>query len=386
MSMPRKRVMKGTLLGVTAVALALVLTSGGNVRGQAPDIRVGVFGPLTGDAAADGKGCLYGVQMAADETNAKGGIEGRKLLVLSADDQAVPSEAITAVQKLLTRDRVMSLISCSYSGATRSAAAFAQQAKVPMLVSYAVHPEITKAGNYIWRVFSLGGVQGSAIAIMAREDGKASKAAILWVKNDYGQSISQAAAERFARLGGQVVFNDSFQIGDKDFTTLITKARGANPDVLLLVGYYAEGGLLVSQARRLGLSVPIFASDGLSAPKFIELAGQAAEGVIMSAATNLNSPLYKAFAKTFETRFKYIPDSVASHGYDAMLVLIEAERRSGTTPDAVLKGLSMIDRFTGVNGTIIFTPNREIVAEQSFWKIVSGQFVQYKLLPYDKVK
>jgi branched-chain amino acid transport system substrate-binding protein len=379
-------VARRTRLGIAALALVLMLVPGTIVWGQAPDLRVGVFGPLTGDAAADGNGCLYGVQMAAEQANAMGGIDGRKFAVSSADDQASPSEGITAVQKLITRDRVTSLISCSYSGATRTAAAFAQRARVPLVVSYAVHPEITKAGNYVWRVFSLGGVQGNAIAVMAREDGKASKAAILWVKNDYGQSISQAAAERFGKLGGQVVFNESFQIGDKDFTTLVTKARAANPDVLMLVSYYTEGGLLVPQARRLGLTVPIYGSDGLSAPKFVELAAQAADGVIMSAATNLDSSGYRTFAKAFETKYKYIPDSVASHGHDAMLVLIEATRRGGTTPDAVLKGLGMIDRFTGVNGTIIFTPDREVVAEQSFWKIVNGQFVQYKLIPYDQVK
>jgi branched-chain amino acid transport system substrate-binding protein len=249
-----------------------------------------------------------------------------------------------------------------------------------------VNPEITKAGNYIWRVFSIGGVQGNAIAVMAREDGKASKAAILWVKNDYGDSISKATAERFAKLGGQVVFNESFQIGDKDFTTLVTKARATNPDVLLVISYYAEGGLLVSQARRLGLSVPIYASDGLSAPNFIELAGQAAEGIVMSAATNLNSAAYKTFAKAFETKYKYLPDSVASHGHDAMLVLLEAVRRGDTTPNGVLKGLGLIDKFSGVNGTFTFTPEREIVAEQSFWKIVNGQFAQYKLIPFEKVK
>ncbi len=374
------------LLGASMFVVALLLFSGGAAQGQAPDVRVGVFGPLTGEAAADGNGCLYGTQMAADNANARGGLDGRKIAVSSADDQAVPSEGITAVQKLLTRDRVTSVISCSYSGATRTAAAFAQQAKVPMVVSYAVNPEITKAGNYIWRVFSIGGVQGNAIAVMAREDGKASKAAILWVKNDYGDSISKAAAERFAKLGGQVVFNESFQIGDKDFTTLITKARAANPDVLLVISYYAEGGLLVSQARRLGLSVPIYASDGLSAPNFIELAGQAAEGVVMSAATNLNSPAYKAFAKAFEAKYKYLPDSVASHGHDAMLVLLEAIRRGDTTPNGVLKGLGLIDKFSGVNGTFTFTPAREIVAEQSFWKIVNGQFAQYKLIPFEKVK
>jgi branched-chain amino acid transport system substrate-binding protein len=362
------------------------LFSGGAVQGQALDVRVGVFGPLTGEAAADGNGCLYGVQMAADIANGKGGLDGRKIVVSSADDQAIPSEGITAVQKLITRDRVTSIISCSYSGATRTAAAFAQQAKVPMLVSYAVNPEITKAGNYIWRVFSIGGIQGNAIAVMAREDGKASKAAILWVKNDYGDSISKATAERFVKLGGQVVFNDSFQIGDKDFTTLITKARATNPDVLLVISYYAEGGLLVAQARRLGLSVPIYASDGLAAPNFVELAGQAAEGVIMSAATNLNSPLYKTFAKAFEAKYKYLPDSVASHGHDAMLVMLEAFRRGDTTPNGVLKGLGLIDKFTGVNGTFTFTPAREIIADQSFWKIASGQFVQYKLVPFEKVK
>lgn len=373
---------------ITAAVLAIALIPLGAVTalGQASEIRVGVFGPLTGPASADGNGCLWGAQVAVDQVNAKGGLDGRRLALASADDQAIPVEGITAVQRLLTRDRATSLISCSYSGATRSAAPFAQQARAPMVVSYAVHPEITRAGNYIWRIFSIGTIQGNAMAVMAREDGKGTRAAILWVKNDYGESISTAAAARFVHLGGQVVFNEPFQIGDKDFTTMVTKARATNPDVVLLVGYYAETGLLVPQSRRLGLTAPIYASDGMSAPKFIELAGQAAEGMVVSASTDLNSPLFKAFAKEFQARYKYIPDSVASHGHDAMLVLIEAMRRGGTTPEGILKGLGMIDKFTGVNGTIKFTPAREVITKQSFWKISGGQFVQYKLLPYDRVK
>ena len=232
---------------------------------QSGEFKVGVFGPLTGPAAADGNGCLWATQLAADQANARGGVQGRKVVVVSADDQAKPSEGITAVQKLVTRDGAVALVSCSYSGATRSAAGVAQSSKVPMVVSYAVHPEITKAGNYVWRMFSLGPVQGRAIAAMAREDGKGSKAAILWVKNDYGESISTAAAERFTKLGGAVVYSEPFAIGDKDFTTPLTKARAANPDVLLVVAYYNEGALIAQQARRQGITAPIYGSDGISA-------------------------------------------------------------------------------------------------------------------------
>lgn len=374
------------LLCALTLALTLVLTGNPAVVGQLKEIRVGVFGPLTGPAAADGNGCLFGTQMAAEDANKKSGINGRTIAVAPGDDRAVPSEGIAAVEGLITRDRVTVLISCSYSGSTRTAATFAQQAKIPLLVSYAVAPEITKAGPYVWRAFSLGPVQGNAIAAMAREDAKASRAAILWIKNDYGDSISQAAAARFTKLGGQVVFNQPFQFGDKDFSTLLTSARAANPDVVLLIGYYAEGALVVQQVRRMGLTVPIYASDGVSAPKFLELAGRAAEGVTLSASTDLNSPQFKIFAKAFEARHKYVPDSVASHGYDAMSVVIEAMRRGGATPDGVLQGLRQIRIFTGVNGTITFTPDREITTDQSFWKVENGQFAQYKLVPYERAR
>jgi branched-chain amino acid transport system substrate-binding protein len=370
----------------TVIGLALAVAAGGIAAAQAPDIKVGVFGPLTGPAAADGNGCLYATQLAGDQANAKGGINGRKVTIVSADDQAKPSEGIAAVQKLVSRDGAIAVVSCSYSGATRSAAPVAQQAKVPMVVAYAVHPDITRAGEYAWRIFSLGPVQGHAIAVMAREDGKAGRAAVLWAKNDYGESISTAATQRFTALGGQVVLSEPFALGDKDFTTLLTKVRAATPDVLLVVGYYNEGALLVQQARRLGLTMPVYASDGLSAPKFVELAGTAAEGVVVSAATDLTSSLFKAFAQEFEARHKYVPDSVPSHGYDAMLVVLEALRRGGASADGVLKGLGEMKEFTGVNGTIVFTPEREIRTDQSFWKIQGGRFTQYKLVPYDRVK
>lgn len=364
-------------------ALLLPVTA---AHAQGGEFKVGVFGPLTGPATADGQGCLWATQLAADQANAKGGIQGRKVAIAFADDQAKPSEGITAVQKLITRDGAMALVSCSYSGATRSAAGVAQQAKVPMVVSYAVHPEITKAGHYIWRLFSLGPVQGRAIAVMAREDGNSARAAILWVKNDYGESISTAAAERFGKLGATVVFNEPFAIGDKDFSTPLTKMRAANPDVLLLVAYYTEGALIVQQARRQGINVPIYGSDGISAPKFVELAREAAEGAVMSAATDLEAPLFKAFAKEFEARHKYVPDSVPSHGYDAMLVVLEAARRGDPSPEGVLKGLGAIAEFTGVNGTVKFTPEREITTDQSFWKVEKGKFTQHRIVPYDKVK
>jgi branched-chain amino acid transport system substrate-binding protein len=366
--------------------LVLLLAPAASAHAQGGEFKVGVFGPLTGPAAADGNGCLWATQLAADQANARGGVQGRKVVVVSADDQAKPSEGITAVQKLVTRDGATALVSCSYSGATRSAAGVAQQSKVPMVVAYAVHPEITRAGHYVWRMFTLGPIQGRAIAVMAREDGKGSRAAILWVKNDYGESISTAAAERFAKLGGTVVSNEPFAIGDKDFATALTKARAASPDVLLVVAYYAEGALIVQQARRQGLTAPVYGSDGISAPKFVELARDAAEGAVMSAATDLNAPLFKEFAKEFEARHRYVPDSVPSHGYDAMLVVLEAARRGEPGAEGVLRGLGQITEFTGVNGTVKFTGDREIVTDQSFWKVQKGTFTQYRLLPYDQVK
>ena len=216
-----------------AVAAAFAMQFGSAAMAE---VKIGINVPLTGFAAADGKSALDGAKLAVADANAKGGINGEKIELVIYDDQASPKEATPAATKLIEKDKVVVGVSGSYSASTRAAAPLFQAAKVPYVVAYSIHPDVTLAGDYMFRTATMGEVQGRAGAKLASDLGK-KKVVMITLKNDFGQALAAGFKEAAPKLGITIINEYEYSMPDRQFGSLISKVKSDNPELIYASGY-----------------------------------------------------------------------------------------------------------------------------------------------------
>ncbi|RTZ94346.1 MAG: ABC transporter substrate-binding protein [Deltaproteobacteria bacterium] len=342
-----KKWILGSLIGL------LVICFGVGTLFAAP-IKIGFFAPLTGFAAADGASAKNAVMLAVDKVNKSGGINGNPVKLIVYDDRVNPKESVAIANKLIEKDKVVAVVSGSYSTPTRVTAPIFNKAGIPMVAAYAVDPSITKAGPYIFRTGFLGQVEGKAAGEVAVNLLKAKKLAMFTIDNDFGRALSKGFHERVKKFGGKVVYEHAFAIGTKDFSAMLTKVKELSPDLLFISGYYEEAALAVKQARDLGITCKILGEEGFDSPKFLELAGEAAEGVIIT--TNLNRddprPFVQEFIKSYKAKYGMEPDMVGASSYDAFMVVVNALRKAGPNSKKIRDAIAATKDFNGLTGQI----------------------------------
>ncbi len=375
---------------VVALALVVSLMAGfGWAKPQKAKlkgtIKIGFFSPLTGFAAADGLSALRGAKLAVEQINKNGGLLGKKVILVNYDDRVKSSEAVAIARKLVTKDRVVAAVSGSYSGPTRAAAPIFQQFKVPMISAYAVHPEITKAGNFIFRNGFLGTVEGKAMGEVALKFLGAKRIALLVIDNDYGHSLAEGVKMRIRQLGGaKIVYEKAYSIGEKDFTPLLTAAKAQKPDLLIATAYYNEAAQIARQVKQMGWKIQILGEEGYDSPKFLELAGDAAEGVIIT--TNLNrddlSSITQNFIKNFKAKYNEDPDMVGASSYDAVMLLAKAIKKAHSTdPARIRDALQSLQNEVLATGVLYrFTNGREVVKPVQVQIVKNGEFHYYGII------
>jgi len=325
------------------------------------DIKVGFNVPLTGFAAADGKSALEGAKLAIEQANAKGGVAGQKLELVVYDDQASPKEAVPVVTKLVEKDAVVAAVSGSYSGSTRAAAAIFQRAQVPYVVSYAIHPDITLAGDYMFRVSAMGEVQGRGGAKLVQNLGK-KKVVVITVKNDFGQALAAGFKEAAPKLGLTIANEYEYGMADRQFGPLVSKVKADNPEVIYASGYYFNAGPLVSQLRAAGVTAPIIGQEGYDSDKFIEIAGAAAEGTLVTTSLDRDSeaPATKAFLADFRKATGAGADMVAAASFTAVNVVVEGLKKTGGKGGEVLKQALAAGSYDTPIGKLAFNDLHEV--------------------------
>lgn len=320
----------------TGLALGLSLMAG---TALADTVKIGINAPLTGFAAADGKSALTGAELAVEQANAEGGINGKQIELVVYDDQASPKEAVPIAQKLIEKDGVPIAISGSYSGATRAAAGVYQEAGVPFISAFAVHPDITRAGNFVFRTSFVGEVQGRAGAKLIGESLGKKKVTIITLKNDFGKSLAAGFKEAAGKFGIEILNEYEYSIKDRQFGPIVSKVKADNPDAIYASGYFFTAGPLVSQLRAGGITVPVIGQEGYDSQKFIEIAGAASEGTIITTSLDRDSTAEetKSFIAAFEKKAGFKADMVAASGHTAANVAIAALREAGSTDKAAIR-------------------------------------------------
>jgi branched-chain amino acid transport system substrate-binding protein len=347
------------------------------------EIPIGFFAPITGPAAADGASAKHAVELGLKEVNDGGGINGRKVNLIIYDDRLNPQEAVAIANKLIEKDKVVGVASGSYSGPTRVTAPIFQKAGMPMVAGYAVHPDVTwdpkekKPNDFCFRNGFLGEIEGAAAAEFAVKNLKAKKIALIFMDNDFGRAISSGFAERAEKLGAAVLTKQMYKFpGEKDFRPFLTRIKEGNPDVIFAAGYYNEAASIVRQAKELGIKSQILGEEGFDSPKFLEIAGPAAEGVII--ATNLDRddprPLVQNFLKNYQKAYNEDADMVGASSYDAFMILVNAIRKAGTDPKAIQKALLETKDYNGLTGKISRFVQGEVVKPVQIQVVKGGKF------------
>jgi len=344
-------------------------------------IRIGFFAPITGAAAADGLSTTNSAELAISLMNEQGGINGRLVELVKYDDALDTKQAVNIAQKLTTKDNVVAVVSGSYSGPTRVAAPIFQEAGMPMLSGYAIHPDVTKSGDYIFSQSFAGSVQGKAGAKVAVDTLKAKRIAIIAVDIDFGKQLSESFTEYATSHGAEIVSVDKFAMADKEFAPVITKLKEeVKPDLIYMANYYGHGAEIVRQAKKMGLDVPILGTEGIDSFQFLEIAGADAEGTILT--TNMNrdseNEVTKNYIKAYKDKYGIVPDMVGASVYDSFEVLFKVIGEVGTEPEKIRDAIKSLKNFETVTGVLIeYAPSREAIKPVQVQIIKDGDFHYY---------
>ena len=345
---------------------------------SAGDIPIGVYGALTGGEAAFGQATIQGVKLAAEEINNAGGvIGGRKIRLVIEDDQGKAEEAASAVTKLITRDNVVAVIGENSSNQSLAAAPIAQANGVPMISPSSTNPNVTKKGDYIFRVCFTDPYQGKALAAFVRSNLHLTNAAILKDnKNDYSVGLAEFFTKAFTENGGKIVAEQSYSGGDTEFRPQLTTIKQAKPEVLFLPGFYTDVGQIAIQARDLGMNIPLVGGDGWDSPTVIQIGGKAIDGSYFSDHYFVGDPrpLTQRFVRAINQKYGHNPEANAALGYDALQILVAAIKKAGALDKKKMRdNIAATRDYQGVSGVITMGPDRDPIKPVAMIKIENGQ-------------
>ncbi len=345
------------------------------------EILIGSYSPNTGATATFGVFQMRGIDMAVEEINAAGGINGKKIKLINYDNKSDNDETLAVVNRLISQDKVVAILGEATSGRSKIGAQVAQQNKVPMLTSSATNPEVTKVGNFIFRACFIDPFQGKVMAKFMVDTLKMKKAAVLRdVKEDYSVGLSDIFTAKLKEAGGEVVKDISYQSGDIDFKSQLTAIKAANPEAIFVPGYYNEVALIAKQLKELGMTQVLLGGDGWSSPKLYEIAKEAINGNYFSNhyTTESTDPKTVAFVKKFKERYKEDADVMAALAYDSVYVLAEAIKNTKEPTSLNIRDeLAKIKDFAGVTGKMSMDENRDAVKSAV---IVQVQGNDYKFI------
>jgi branched-chain amino acid transport system substrate-binding protein len=367
--------LKGLLFFAVASTFATTATA-------ADTVKIGVNVPLTGFAASDGTSALNGAKLAVKQINSAGGIDGKQVELVVYDDQASPKQSVPIATKLIEKDKVIVGVSCSYSGATRAAAGVYQSAKVPYISAYAIHPDITRAGNYNFRTSFVGEVQGRAGAKLAGDILKKKRAVLITLNNDFGKSLVAGFKEKAQSFGITIVNEYPYSIKDRQFGPIVAKVKADKPDVIYATGYFFTAGPLVTQLRAAGIDATIIGQEGFDTQTFIKIAGAASEGVIITTSLDRDSKSKETreFIEQYEKMFNHKTDMVAASGHTAVKVAAAAIKSAGSLDRVAVRDAIAKTNLSASTGTITFNSLGEIIKDVQIQIVKDGQFRHHSVI------
>ena len=343
-------------------------------------IKVGANFELTGNVANYGNATIEGLQLAIDEANEAGGINGKKIELVSVDDKSEAAESINAPTKLISDDDVKVIVGPATTGLELAETQTATDAKVPIIAPCATSPEATvengKVKPYVFRSCFIDPQQGEVMATFAAKELKA-KTAVIYVDNssDYSKNLAKVFKEKFEAAGGKVVMEEAFLQKDQDFKATLTKLKTANADVMFVPAYYEEVGKIVKQAREMGINSAILGTDGWDDTKVVDIAGaDALNNTFFSTHYSEKDAEVQGFIEAYKKKFNRAPNVFAALGYDAGKMLVDALKRAGSgDTEKIREALEATKDLKVGTGTISMDKNHNPIKTAVILEMKNGE-------------
>lgn len=374
---------------ITASTLAAGIlagcSAGGKNASKEDEFKVGVNLELSGAVASYGQSLESGIDLAIKEINADGGIDGKKIVPVKVDNKSDLTEATNGALKLIDQDKVSAIIGAATSGDTVAQVQIANDKKTVLLTPSGTAPNVTvnedgKLNEYAFRTSFIDPFQGNVAANFAINDLKVKNAAIYADSaSDYAKGLAAAFKETFTAAGGKIVSEESYVAKDTDFSATLTRIKGKNPEFVFIPGYYEEVGLIIKQAREMGITAPFMGADGWDSPKLIDLAG--AENLNNTFITNHYSSedpdeKIQKFVSAFKDEYGKSPDAFNALGYDSVYLLKDAVERAGSTDsDKIKEELAKTKDLSLITGIVTIDENHNPIKSATVLEYQDGKQV-----------
>lgn len=343
-------------------------------------IRIGVVLPTSGPIAYDGGLTLNGIRMAVDEINEAGGIKGNKLELYVEDSAGVPATAVSAMEKLVGMDKVVSVIGDFGSSCTLAMMDVAERAKVPLITPISLAPKITEMGNiWMFRGCDNSAMIAKAFTKWAIQEKNIDKWAYIAINTDYGRGSVDAFNEELEAMGAKVVFTEYFNQGETDYYPIVTKLSAVDANGLCLFGETVDLSRVIAQYHEMGLEGKMLIMDPTSGTfnsKFIELAKENADGIVGASrfVASISTPAAQKFVSDYKTRYKQEPEKYAQAGYDcARMIATAIEKADSLDTGKIREALSGIE-YEGPQGKAVFDDKNQLIIDEYIIAVKDGKF------------
>ena len=378
--------MRKNIMVVLSLVLVLILgliTSGcNNLIKNDKEIILGANYEMTGALAAVAKQTVNGINLAIKQTNEQGGVLGKQIKLIIADNKSEPSESANAITKLIKNDNVKLVFGSVASSNVLATVQIAHDSKIPLITATATNPSVTMEQDqvrpYVFRTCFIDPFQGEVMANFAAKSLQA-KNAVMYIdsSSDYSKGLAKIFAEKFIANGGMIIGEESFLQKDQDFKSTLTKIKAINPDVVFIPAYYEEVGKIIRQAREIGIKSQLIGTDGWDDPKLIEIAGlSAVEGTFFSNhySPQDQDPKVVEFVKAYKAEYNQEPSALAVLGYDCALVVIDAIKRAGSDdPEKIRQALEETKKLQITTGLLSIDNNHNPIKSAVVVEIKNGQ-------------
>jgi len=353
------------------------------------EINIGANFEITGNVANYGGMALDGLKLAIKQANDEGGINGKKINLIVADNKSEASEAANAATKLISTDKVKVLVGPATTSNVLATTQIATDNKIPLIAPTGTSPKITVENGqvkpFIFRSCFIDPLQGDVMATFASKTLNAKTAAVfIDSSSDYSKSLGQVFKEKFEAAGGKVLIEEAFLQKDQDFKSTLTKIKAANADVIFVPAYYEEVGKIVKQARELGITVPMLGTDGWDDAKLVEIAGAASlDNTFFSTHYSAQDKEVQGFVEAFKAEYNKDANVFAALGYDAGKMLIDAIKRAGSDdPEKIRKALEETKDLQVATGTITIDKNHDPIKSAVILEMKNGEkILKEKITP-----
>ena len=368
-------------MAVSVLLAFLFLAAGPPPAAAADSVKIGLSAPLTGDWAEYGADFKRAVTMVFDKVNKDGGIRGKQVVLEVADSRGDPKESVLIAEKFVADPAVIAQIGDFSSSSSMAAAPVYEQAKMVQISPTASHQDWTKKGEYMFRVVATQGYEGPYNARWAVKDLKKKKIATIYINNDWGVDANKYFTQEAKKLGAEIVAEEAFTPGEKDFNAIITKLKRLKPELVYMPTFYADFTAIMTQAERAKYRPAVLANSSLFSPKTIELGGKAVEGTMIPVNyfTTDPRPAPSTFTKEYRALYGADPTQFGALAYDAAGLLAAALKAVGTdSREKVREGLLGLKGYQGATGPISYAEGRDPAKELVRITVKDGKWVLYK--------